>query len=127
MIVLILSFLYTRLVDIVYNNLKINKKRRSSINLKSTILKFSAQIKHFLFCFRRYTTDPDRGLTTAKAKSNLERDGLNALTPPPKTPEWIKFMKCLFGGFALLLWLGAILCFVAYTIQVMSVVVFSVK
>ena len=70
-----------------------------------------------MFC-RRYQTDPDRGLTTAKAKSNLERDGLNALTPPPKTPEWIKFMKCLFGGFALLLWLGAILCFVAYTIQV---------
>ena len=47
-----------------------------------------------------------------------ERDGPNALTPPPKTPEWIKFMTCLFGGFALLLWLGAILCFVAYSIQV---------
>jgi sodium/potassium-transporting ATPase subunit alpha len=70
--------------------------------------------------YRRYTTDPDRGLTTAKAKSNLERDGLNALTPPPKTPEWIKFMTCLFGGFALLLWLGAILCFVAYTIQALT-------
>jgi sodium/potassium-transporting ATPase subunit alpha len=49
---------------------------------------------------------------------NVERDGPNALTPPPKTPEWVKFMKCLFGGFALLLWLGAVLCFVAYTIQV---------
>jgi sodium/potassium-transporting ATPase subunit alpha len=47
-----------------------------------------------------------------------ERDGPNALTPPPKTPEWIKFMTCLFGGFALLLWLGAVLCFVAYSIQV---------
>jgi hypothetical protein len=50
--------------------------------------------------------------------SLTERDGPNALTPPPKTPEWIKFMTCLFGGFALLLWLGAVLCFVAYSIQV---------
>jgi len=70
--------------------------------------------------YKRLTTHPDNGLTTAKAKSNLERDGLNALTPPPKTPEWIKFCACLFGGFALLLWLGAILCFVAYTIQALT-------
>ena len=68
--------------------------------------------------FRRYSTDLNRGLTSAKAKSNLERDGPNALTPPPKTPEWVKFLQCLFGGFALLLWTGAVLCFVAYTIQV---------
>ena len=30
----------------------------------------------------------------------------------------VKFCKNLFGGFALLLWLGAILCFLAYSIQV---------
>ena len=30
----------------------------------------------------------------------------------------VKFCKNLFGGFALLLWLGAILCFLAYGIQV---------
>ena len=53
-----------------------------------------------------------------QAASNLARDGLNALTPPKKVPEWIKFLKCIFGGFALLLWTGAVLCFVAYTIQV---------
>ena len=51
----------------------------------------------------------------------LERDGPNALTPPKTTPEWIKFCKNLFGGFALLLWIGAILCFVAYTIQATTV------
>ena len=32
-------------------------------------------------------------------------------------PEWVKFCENLFGGFAMLLWLGAILCFVAYSIQ----------
>jgi sodium/potassium-transporting ATPase subunit alpha len=42
---------------------------------------------------------------------------MNCLTPPPTTPEWVKFLKNLFGGFALLLWIGAILCFVAYFIQ----------
>ena len=46
-----------------------------------------------------------------------EKYGLNCLTPPPTTPEWVKFLQALFGGFAMLLWLGAGLCFLAYTIQ----------
>ena len=66
---------------------------------------------------QRYSTDLTAGLTEAKAKANLERDGPNALTPPPTTPEWVKFCQNLFGGFAMLLWLGAILCFLAYGIQ----------
>ena len=67
--------------------------------------------------YRRYHCNPETGLTQAQAKANQERDGLNCLTPPPTTPEWIKFLKALFGGFAMLLWLGAFLCFLAYTIQ----------
>ena len=67
--------------------------------------------------YRRYGTDSSRGLTTTQAKINYERDGPNALTPPPTTPEWIKFCQNLFGGFSILLWVGAILCFVAYSIQ----------
>jgi len=67
--------------------------------------------------FRRLQTNPDTGLTSAKARENFERDGPNALTPPKQTPEWIKFCKNLFGGFSLLLWVGAILCFIAYSIQ----------
>lgn len=51
----------------------------------------------------------------------MERDGPNALTPPKTTPEWVKFCKNLFGGFALLLWIGAILCFIAYGIQASTV------
>uniref|UniRef100_A0A673M9S2 Sodium/potassium-transporting ATPase subunit alpha n=1 Tax=Sinocyclocheilus rhinocerous TaxID=307959 RepID=A0A673M9S2_9TELE len=57
------------------------------------------------------------GLTNDRAKEILARDGLNALTPPPTTPEWVKFCKQLFGGFSTLLWIGAILCFLAYGIQ----------
>lgn len=57
-------------------------------------------------------------MTTAQAKAIFERDGPNALTPPRTTPEWVKFCKNLFGGFSMLLWVGAILCFVAYSIEV---------
>uniref|UniRef100_A0A1W7RA69 Sodium/potassium-transporting ATPase subunit alpha n=1 Tax=Hadrurus spadix TaxID=141984 RepID=A0A1W7RA69_9SCOR len=65
----------------------------------------------------RLGTDPERGLSVNAAKEILLRDGPNALTPPKKTPEWVKFCKNLFGGFALLLWIGAVLCFIAYSIQ----------
>uniref|UniRef100_A0AAQ5XFE5 Sodium/potassium-transporting ATPase subunit alpha n=1 Tax=Amphiprion ocellaris TaxID=80972 RepID=A0AAQ5XFE5_AMPOC len=66
---------------------------------------------------RKYNTDIVQGLTNAKAAEYLARDGLNALTPPPTTPEWVKFCRQLFGGFSILLWIGAILCFLAYAIQ----------
>ena len=58
-----------------------------------------------------------QGLSKEKAEEVLRRDGRNALTPPPTTPEWVKFCRQLFGGFATLLWIGAILCFIAYSIQ----------
>ena len=58
-----------------------------------------------------------QGLTSEQAAANLERDGPNALTPAKATPEWIKFAKNLFGGFSLMLWIGALLCFVAYGIE----------
>uniref|UniRef100_T1IZN5 Cation-transporting P-type ATPase N-terminal domain-containing protein n=1 Tax=Strigamia maritima TaxID=126957 RepID=T1IZN5_STRMM len=67
--------------------------------------------------YTRLGTDPNLGLTNTKAKQVLERDGPNALSPPKTTPEWVKFCKNLFGGFALLLWIGAVLCFIAYSIQ----------
>ena len=67
--------------------------------------------------YQRFGTNPQTGLTAAQAKANFERDGPNALTPPPTTPEWVKFLQALFGGFAMLLWLGAVLCFIAYSIQ----------
>jgi len=63
------------------------------------------------------TKDVENGLTDSQAKQNQEKYGPNALTPPPTTPEWVKFLQNLFGDFALLLWLGAILCFIAYSIQ----------
>ncbi|KAF6032440.1 ATP1A1 [Bugula neritina] len=67
--------------------------------------------------YHRLETNPDTGLTIDKAREVLERDGPNELSPPKTTPEWVKFAKQLFGGFSMLLWIGAILCYIAYSIQ----------
>ncbi|CAG9534257.1 unnamed protein product [Cercopithifilaria johnstoni] len=69
---------------------------------------------------KRLSSDVDNGLTASEAARILARDGPNALSPPKTTPEWIKFCKNLFGGFALLLWVGAILCYVAYAVDYFS-------
>nr|XP_029520223.1 LOW QUALITY PROTEIN: sodium/potassium-transporting ATPase subunit alpha-1-like [Oncorhynchus nerka] len=69
---------------------------------------------------KKYGTDLARGLSSARAKEILLRDGPNTLTPPPTTPEWVKFCRQLFGGFSMLLWIGAMLCFLAYGIQAAS-------
>lgn len=53
-------------------------------------------------------------MTDDKYKEIFAREGPNRLTPPKTTPEWIKFCRQLFGGFSTLLWVGAILCFIAF-------------
>ncbi|KAM9455042.1 sodium/potassium-transporting ATPase subunit alpha-1-like [Clarias gariepinus] len=67
---------------------------------------------------QKYGTDPNKGLSSSRAKEILLRDGPNVLTPPPTTPEWIKFCRQLFGGFCTLLWIGAFLCILAFFVQI---------
>ena len=69
---------------------------------------------------KRFKTTVENGLTDELVQAGIKEHGPNALTPPPTVPEWVKFCKCLFSGFAMLLWLGAFLCFLAYGIQVIS-------
>jgi sodium/potassium-transporting ATPase subunit alpha len=66
---------------------------------------------------KKYEVNLKTGLSSEEAARRLERDGLNQLTPPPVTPLWLKFVMHLFGGFAILLWVGAILCFIVYGIN----------
>jgi hypothetical protein len=47
----------------------------------------------------------------------LARDGPNVITAPLEPPTWVRFAKNLFGGFSLLLWLGALLSFAHYSIE----------
>merc|ERR1712193_303074 len=66
---------------------------------------------------KRFTSNVADGLTDDQVAKGIREHGLNQLTPPKTTPEWVKFCQCLFSGFAMLLWFGAILCFLAYGIQ----------
>jgi sodium/potassium-transporting ATPase subunit alpha len=52
----------------------------------------------------RYQTNINQGHTTQKARELLAINGPNSLTPPAEVPEWVKFIKLLFGGFSALLW-----------------------
>ncbi|XP_059140983.1 sodium/potassium-transporting ATPase subunit alpha-like [Physella acuta] len=65
--------------------------------------------------------DLQTGLTSEQAAENLRLYGYNKLTPPKTTPMWIKFLKTMFTGFALLLWIGSFLCLVAYLITLVEV------
>ncbi|XP_068936941.1 potassium-transporting ATPase alpha chain 2 [Petaurus breviceps papuanus] len=65
----------------------------------------------------KYGTNIIRGLTSTKAAEILSKDGPNALSPPKETSEIIKFLKQMVGGFSILLWAGAVLCWIAFGIQ----------
>lgn len=58
-----------------------------------------------------------QGLSSARAAEILARDGPNALTPPKSTPEIVKFLKQMVGGFSILLWIGAVCSWVSFGIQ----------
>eukprot|EP00730_Choanoeca_flexa_P001989 TRINITY_DN10871_c0_g1_i1.p1 TRINITY_DN10871_c0_g1~~TRINITY_DN10871_c0_g1_i1.p1 ORF type:complete len:1130 (+),score=306.97 TRINITY_DN10871_c0_g1_i1:51-3440(+) len=95
---------------------KKGQKAAQAEDLKKEIEMDEHQISLEELCERLHT-DPVKGLTTARANEAMERDGPNELTPPPTTPEWVKFLAQMFGGFATLLWVGSVLCFIAYGIQ----------
>lgn len=65
---------------------------------------------------QKLLTDPRLGLSQTTAERLLMRDGPNALSVPKVTPEYIKFLKCMYGGFAALLWICAAFCFLLYGI-----------
>ena len=60
---------------------------------------------------------PPQGLSNDQVHFRQRRDGPNVITPPRQLPEFLKFLKNLVGGFALLLWAAAIMSLVAYGIQ----------
>jgi len=61
--------------------------------------------------------NPSTGLSSSAAKKKLEQLGPNTLTPPKRTPKWLKFIHELTGFFSLLLWGGAVLCFIGFSID----------
>jgi magnesium-transporting ATPase (P-type) len=65
-----------------------------------------------------YNTNTSEGLAS-KAQLDKMREiyGLNTLTPPYQEPALLKLFKAMIGGFSLLLWGGAILCFISYILD----------
>ncbi|CAG9330059.1 unnamed protein product [Blepharisma stoltei] len=66
---------------------------------------------------RNLETDFDRGLSDEKAHNKLKVFGENKLTEKAGLPWYLHFIKCLTGFFSLMLWAGAILCFITYGID----------
>jgi len=96
---------------------KKGKEKKAKMDDLKKELEMTEHTEELSSLCRQLETDVNSGLTVAIAARNLERDGPNALTPPKQTPEWVKFCKQLFGGFAMLLWVGAVLCYFAYGIR----------
>ncbi|XP_066920837.1 sodium/potassium-transporting ATPase subunit alpha-like [Clytia hemisphaerica] len=92
-------------------------KKKDELNDLKKELELTEHSSDLDTLLKDYETSLEKGLTNEKAAANLERDGPNALTPPKTTPEWVKFCQQLFGGFSMLLWIGAILCFAAFTVR----------
>merc|ERR1712198_238826 len=93
------------------------KKKKTDVNELKQELEIDVHKVDVDVLCKRFKTNVENGLTADQAKQKLEEHGPNALTPPSTTPEWVKFCKNMFSGFAMLLWIGAILCFIAYSIQ----------
>lgn len=62
-------------------------------------------------------TDPDLGLTPEQAHEILLREGPNLLTITKATSGCGRFLRHIFGGVCLLLWLLSFLCFLAFLLN----------
>ncbi|XP_053546839.1 potassium-transporting ATPase alpha chain 2-like [Bombina bombina] len=94
-----------------------NKNEKKVENLKKE-LEIDAHKLTIEELEKKYSVYTNKGMCSESAKECLSRDGLNKLTPPKGTPEIIKFLKLMAGGFSIVFWIGSILCFIAYGLQV---------
>ena len=65
----------------------------------------------------RLKTNTASGLSGSDAAERAKVHGENALSKKDVTPWYILFLKEMTGFFSLLLWFGAVLCFIGYAIQ----------
>ena len=59
----------------------------------------------------------DEGLSQVESERRLNKVGLNQITPRKQTHWFVKFLISLVGGFQLMLFFGAILCFIVFGIS----------
>eukprot|EP00599_Poterioochromonas_sp_BG-1_P001869 CAMPEP_0173134210 /NCGR_PEP_ID=MMETSP1105-20130129/1161_1 /TAXON_ID=2985 /ORGANISM="Ochromonas sp., Strain BG-1" /LENGTH=1071 /DNA_ID=CAMNT_0014045975 /DNA_START=23 /DNA_END=3235 /DNA_ORIENTATION=+ len=66
--------------------------------------------------FQELRTSMD-GLNNADQEERLKTYGINAITPPPVKPFWLKALETVVGGFQLMMIFGSALCFIVYGIS----------
>jgi len=104
-------------IDFVHKKQKKRTKRDELVDLKYDIEMDEHKIK-LEELVARLQTDTHMGLTPEKANEVMSVHGPNEISRPTSTPEWVRFVKQLFSGFSLLLWIGALLSFTAYSVTV---------
>lgn len=67
-------------------------------------------------CYR-FGINLDTGMTTQAAVRRNAEEGDNKLPQKEKTPAWIRFLKEITNWFAIMLWIGSILCIITYIIE----------
>ena len=93
-----------------------NEARQKHDDLKRNV-EVTAHKEDLEDLLERLGVNQHTGLELESAKLLLDELGQNLLTPPKQTPAWVKFLKELTGFFSLLLWGGALLCFIGYSID----------
>ncbi|RWS29887.1 sodium/potassium-transporting ATPase subunit alpha-like protein [Leptotrombidium deliense] len=103
------------------NNVPSKTKNVSKKKQKMDKLKEEVEMDEHRITFeelsKRFQTHLDEGLEIELAAQRLKTNGRNRLTPPPRTPEWLRFCQNMFSWFNLILWIGALLCFLSYAAQ----------
>lgn len=66
---------------------------------------------------KRFGTNLETGLSNDAAFRRNQEEGDNKLPEKEKTPGWIRFLREITNWFAILLWVGSILCIVTYIVQ----------
>ena len=58
-----------------------------------------------------------KGLTLEQAELNFHAYGANKLSEKKRTPAWLKFLHEITNGFAIMMWVGQGLCWLAFGID----------
>lgn len=100
----------------------LEKTKRRASKGKSKVKHITEAIKEVTYTYHKMTlselstefaTSCTQGLTDQQAATALDKHGPNMLKPP-ESHRIRKILGYLFGGFCWLLWIGSLICFLAW-------------
>ena len=65
----------------------------------------------------RLKSDANKGISETEARTRNQQQGDNKLSEKKKAPWWVKLILEMVNPFALMLWVGAFLCILAYVLD----------